>query len=272
MQIIESFLRIITGVIFLGITVLFMILCLCFLIPWRVTRIKFTNVMGTVIGSGIMWISGSKVTVSGLQEARSAAPALYVGNHTSIMDAFTSIWVTPIGTVGLAKKEIIFYPFYGIAWILSGHPTVDRGKSVKAQHSVNQMGEFVKKNRLSICMWPEGTRSKDGRLLKFKKGVVHLAIQTGLPIIPMVTTGATNIWGKGQFVIKKNDIRIRFLPQIDTSHWTTENIELHLSEIHKAISDSLPAEMKPISETQPYPTEEQSEYSAPQEHLERRIA
>lgn len=231
--------------IFIGLVVTGGLILLIPLLPWRIRRIQLTNHMGTLLGSGILKISGCPLTIRGRELLHRDRPAIYIGNHTSVYDAFSSIWLSPVGTVGVAKKQIIYYPFYGLAWLLSGHLTLDRGNTDKAKASMRAMGEFVRKNRLHVFMWPEGTRSKSGRLLPFKKGVVHLALQTGLPIVPMVTSGAHKAWGKKTLLLKRTPIHIQFLPAIDTSRWSEATLDTHVEELYQAFLGALPADQQP---------------------------
>lgn len=207
----------------------------------RRRRIVITNHFGTVLGSLICWLAGAKIEVSGREWAQ--GPAIFANNHTSNLDAFLTIWLTPLGTMGLAKKEIIWYPVYGLAWVLSGHPTVDRKSPERAQASMQALGERMRKERLSLCMLPEGTRSRTGRLLPFKKGIVHLAVQTQLPIVPMVTMGAHGAWDKGSFRLRPRLIRVRFLPPVDTDGWQLEHLDEHLQELRNRFVDALPDSM-----------------------------
>lgn len=216
------------------------------LLPWHTRRIRFTNHFGTVLGSTILKISGCTVRVHGQEHVHTSRPAIYAGNHTSIFDAFTSIWLSPTGTVGVAKRQIIYYPFYGLAWIMAGHLLIDRGRTAAAKQSMRKMGDFVRDNGLHIFMWPEGTRAADGRLLPFKKGVVHLALQTGLPIVPMVTVGAHKAWLKGSLLLRKVPIDITFLPPVDTSSWTEQTLDQHVEELHQRFVEALPQEMRPV--------------------------
>ncbi len=243
---VNSVLRLSVGMVFTGVVVFLGVLALIPIIPWHERRIRLSNHLGTVLGSGIMWISGCTVTVRGQENFQEGRPVIFAGNHTSIFDAFTSIWLSPTGTVGVAKKQIIYYPFYGAAWLLAGHLTVDRGRTDKAKASMQRMGEIVRSKGLSLFMWPEGTRSRDGRLLPFKKGVVHLALQTGLPIVPMVTTGAHKAWKKATLLtLRSVPIDITFLPEIDTSDWTEDRIEEHVEALRDVFVAALPAEQKP---------------------------
>lgn len=216
------------------------------LLPWRRARIVFTDHLGTIVGGTLMWISGCPVTVEGREHFNGDQPAICVGNHTSITDAFTSIWLVPPGTVGVAKKEILRYPIYGQIWYLSGHLVIDRSNTERAKASMNALAGYVKKLSLSILLWPEGTRSRDGRLQPFKKGFVHLAIETGLPVVPMIITGAHEVWERGNLRLREVPIHIEFLPPIDTSEWTLDSVNEHTREVWAIMRDALPPDQRPL--------------------------
>ncbi|MBX2812604.1 MAG: 1-acyl-sn-glycerol-3-phosphate acyltransferase [Myxococcales bacterium] len=247
MRALISWLRLSIGFVYCaGVVGVMMIGCLALLPFGRTARIHLTNRLGKVLGRGILAISGSKVTVHGEAYARMGCPVIFANNHTSNLDAFLTIWLMPLGTVGLAKKQIIYYPLYGQAWLLSGHPTVDRSHPQRARQSMTALGALVHRHNLSVCMLPEGTRSRSGRLQPFKKGIAHLAIQTGLPIVPMVTIGAHGAWNRGQWTLQTRDIHVHFLPPIDTNNWSVETLDQHLDELQRQFVVHLPPDMRPI--------------------------
>ena len=225
-----------------------MIIILIILLPSPVARIRACNYFGKVVGRFYVWLSGCPFTIIGRQHLNPDRPAIYVSNHTSVLDIFIAIWHAPVGTCGVAKKQIIYYPFFGLLYALSGHLRIDRGNSEKAVASMKSLSETVKMHRLSIFLWPEGTRSRNGRLLPFKKGMVHLAIQNGLPVIPFVVTGAHKSWESRTYTIHKVPICLEVLPPIDTSHWSTDSIEGAIEEVHACFREVLPADQQPTEE------------------------
>ena len=84
-----------------------------------------------------------------------------------------------------------------------------------------------------------------GELQQFKKGFFHLALQTGLPIVPMVTIGAHHAWDRGTLTIREVPITIRFLEPIDTSRWSEMNMGQHMKEVEDAFANALPPEQRP---------------------------
>lgn len=236
-----TFIRLAAGLLCTGVLVALMTPLLLLLLPFRVARIRVANAFVSLIGRSVMWCSGCRVTVSGLEHVDARRPAIYACNHTSILDAFTTIWLTPPGTVGVAKKEVIYYPFYGQAWWLAGHVFLDRGRTGRAKEALRRTAQFIRKNGLHLCILPEGTRSDTGRLLPFKKGIVHLAVETRLPIVPMVTVGLERAWKKGTLTLVPSDVSITFLPPISTESWTEDRMDEQLEELRAPFLRLVPA-------------------------------
>lgn len=110
---------------------------------------------------------------------------------------------------------------------------------------MRRFAEDVRRMRLSIYMFPEGTRSKDGRLKPFKKGIVHLAVQTGLPVVPVVIVGAQHAWEARTFTIRGVTMPIHVAAPMDTSHWSLERVDEALEELHAHFRSVLPPDQQP---------------------------
>lgn len=225
-------------------TTVCMLVC-ALLLPFRTARIKTCNYYGKFAGRFVMWISGCPLTIEGEEHLDASRPAIYVSNHTSLMDAFMAMFLSPVGTVGVVKKQILYYPFFGQLYFLSGHLRIDRANREAAKRSMKELSDFVSENQLSIYVWPEGTRSRSGRLLPFKKGVYHMAKQTGLPIVPIVIEGAHRAWVKNSMRIARVPIKITVLPAIDTSSWDDDHIDEQLESVRSHYVDVLPDDQQP---------------------------
>ncbi len=239
------------GLISVG-ALIFMALSLV-LLPWRATRVRMANLYGKICGRAVFWIAGIKTDKVNFEGLGGQFPAVYVSNHTSTMDGPLAMWVCPMGGAGVSKKELARIPFFGWLYLLSGHLLIDRGNREKAVASMRELSAVVKKNDLGIWIWPEGTRSRDGRLLAFKKGFVHLAIATGLPVVPVVVSGAQHIWNKGSFIITPSRIRIEVLDAIDTSSWSVDTVDEHVDHVRQIFIDHLPADQHPLEEAPAIP-------------------
>ena len=187
-------------------------------LPFRTLRIRIGNFCGKMIGPFITRIVGTKLINPDSQKLKNSGPAIYVTNHTSALDIFISMAICPYGGCGIGKKEVVRIPFFGWAYWLSGHLLIDRGNREKAVASMNKLSKFVNDKKLSIWIWPEGTRSMDGKLIPFKKGFVHLALATGLPIIPVIFHGAHKRWPAKTMQFYPGEVRVEVLNPIAVSY------------------------------------------------------
>lgn len=217
----------------------YVLLCLL-LLPWRVVRIQAGNLYGKVVGRSVQWIVGIRPEIHRFEVVERSRPAIYVMNHCSTIDMWIGMWLCPYRGCGIAKKEIVRIPIFGLAYLASGHLLVDRGNRGRAIASMKQVADIVAKHRLSIWMWPEGTRSRDGKMRGLKKGFAHLAIATKLPIVPVVAHSADTYW-KGTWSITPGTVQLEILDPIDTSEWTTEHLDEHISEVKAAFTRVLEA-------------------------------
>ncbi len=214
------------------------------LLPSRRLRIRLCNFFGHVFGRLVLRICSARVDARAKDAMDAVFPAIYVSNHTSPLDIFLGIWLSPYGVVGIAKKEVVYYPFFGQLYWISGHLRIDRKDHGKAVEALRDTAEMVRRERLGLWLWPEGTRSKDGRLLPFKKGFAHLAIATGLPVVPVVITGAHRGWRKNSFLIEACTIGVQVLPPIATDGWTVATLDAHVETVRAAFLAALPEDQR----------------------------
>lgn len=239
-----SMLRIGAGLMFLAVMVAgFMVLCLP-LLPFRSARIRVCNVFGHATGRLCLWLCSAHVPPDLQQKLQKHHPAIFLSNHTSILDIFLAIWAAPVGTCGVAKKEIVYYPFFGQLYWISGHLRLDRGKHRGAVAALDETGELVQRRRLGVWMWPEGTRSPDGRLLPLKRGFAHLAMATRLPIVPVVVSGAHQGWEKHSLSIKPVRLDVQVLEPMATDDWTPQNLDEQVARVEQIFNNALPPEQR----------------------------
>lgn len=247
----SSMLRLTIGVSFMAVTVLVYLLVLVVLLPSRSLRIRAGNVYGKLVGRSLFALSGSPFTLIGAEHLRADRPAIYVANHSSALDALLAMFLSPIGTVGVAKREIAYIPFFGQLYWLAGHVLIDRGDNAAAVATMKHAAGLVEAHRLSLFMWPEGTRARDGRLQPLKKGLVHFARETGLPIVPIVVSGAHRVWVKHRYRIEPHPVRVEVLAPMSTAHWGEIPVEQALEEVHRAFCAHLPADQQPAAPSEP---------------------
>lgn len=183
----------------------------------------------------ILWAAGVKVRFEGLEHLRTDAPQIVVANHQSWFDVFALAAELPVRYRFVAKKELGEIPVFGRAWMSCGHVSVDRGNREAAIEALDQAWREVHEDKLTMVLFPEGTRSPDGRLKDFKKGAFVLAVQGQVPLVPMAVTGSRAIMPKGDFGIRSGEIVIRVGEPIPTKGATIRDRNRLLKEAWDAI-------------------------------------
>jgi 1-acyl-sn-glycerol-3-phosphate acyltransferase len=188
---------------------------------------------------------GVKVKVSG-RERIPAGSCLFVANHTSSADAPAVVGAIPRRIAILLKKSLFAYPIVGQAFTLAHFIPVERGNHESAIASLEKATEAMREGQ-SFLIYPEGTRSPDGRLQEFKRGAVVMAIKAGVPIVPMVCAGAQKVMEKRSLVIHPGVITVEFLAPIDASAFSFEQREELNQQVRAAMAEALPEEQKPLA-------------------------
>lgn len=246
MLLLTSALRMLLGTVLMAVsTVIFAVVCIV-LLPSRILRIKVCNFFGHVIGRATIFIAGATPVGDGRAAMERVFPAIYVSNHTSPLDIFLGIWLSPFGTCGVAKKEVVWYPFFGQLYWVSGHLRLDRANRERAVEALKGTAEIMKTHGLGVWIWPEGTRARDGRLLPFKKGFAHLALATRLPVVPVVVTGAHKGWEKGSMLMRPCTVQVKVMPPISTKDWTLADIDAHVAEVREVFQRELPEDQRSL--------------------------
>jgi len=198
-----------------------------------------------------MWIAntgvraaGIRIEVSGLENIPEERACIFMSNHVSNLDPPIELPMLPGRSSVMLKKELMSIPILGRAMRMGDFIPVERGgKRDAAQASVIAAGKALAKG-LNILVYPEGTRSRDGRLSAFKKGPFYLAMETGAPIVPVVISGTEGMMRKGSWAIIPGVAKLKLLPVIEPSAFATR--EDLLRAVRQVIADALPTEMKPL--------------------------
>ena len=132
--------------------------------------------MARIWGNVNLWAAGVKVNIAGLENINNLGPYIFVSNHQGWFDIFTALGKLPIRFSWLAKEELFKIPILGHAMYRAGYIPIDRKDHRKALASMNRAAEVIRQGT-SVFIFPEGTRSADGVIRDFKKGVFVLAAQ-----------------------------------------------------------------------------------------------
>lgn len=186
---------------------------------------------------------GVRVRVKGTERIPKDV-CLFVANHTSSADAPAIVGAIPRRVAILLKDSLFKWPIVGQAFRSAHFIPVNRSARDSAIASVEKATEAMKAGQ-SFLIYPEGTRSPDGRLQEFKKGAVVMAIKAGVPIVPMVCSGAHRIMEKRSLVIRPGEIVVEFLEPMDTSKYQFEERDVLNKMVHDAMAAALPEDQKP---------------------------
>ncbi|PKG86267.1 1-acyl-sn-glycerol-3-phosphate acyltransferase [Colwellia sp. 75C3] len=180
---------------------------------------------------------GIDVEVRIPESVKDIGPVVYMANHQNSYDLFTHANAVLPGTVSVGKKSLKWIPFFGQMYWLSGNILIDRKNTSKAMNTIELTADKIKKDKLSIWMFPEGTRSRGKGLLPLKTGAFRTAIQANVPIVPIcasnqVGTINLNRWDNGKIIIE-------FLDPIQLNDSSRENLRSVVNEVHGLMSDKI---------------------------------
>jgi 1-acyl-sn-glycerol-3-phosphate acyltransferase len=165
-------------------------------------------------------------------------PCIFMANHVSNLDPPILLPMLPFRTAFFLKRSLIKIPILGLGMRLADFIPVDRdGRLESARESV-QVATKVLASGVNISTFPEGTRSRTGRLLPFKKGPFYLAMQSGAPVIPISIWGSEHMMTKGSLRIKPGTAHLTFHPPVHPQQFATR--EQLTSAVRAAITSGLP--------------------------------
>ena len=192
----------------------------------------------------LMRAVGVKVRIEG-RERIPAGACLFVANHTSSADAPAVVGAIPRRVAILLKESLFKWPIAGQAFALAGFIPVNRGDRESAISSVEKATASLRHGQ-SFLIYPEGTRSPDGRLQMFKKGAVVMAIKAEVPIVPVACSGAHKVMRKRSLRIHTGEILVEFLPPIDASKYSFDERDALNDRVHDAMAAGLPPDQRPL--------------------------
>lgn len=179
--------------------------------------------VGGIVGAGRGWfdwihrtwsrlllrLAGVRVVAEGVEALSSEEPQVLVCNHQSLFDIPALFAALPVSLRFVAKIELSRVPVFAGAMRRAGHVFVDRGDRVQAIDAMQRAGRRMRRDGLTLGLFPEGTRSRDGKLRGFKKGAFALAVETGTAIVPVAVEGGAEILPEGEFRLLPGTIQLR---------------------------------------------------------------
>ena len=174
---------------------------------------------------------GLNLRIAGEEHLWSRRPAVFIFNHQSNVDLVIVARLLRRDITGVGKREIRDLPIVGRVFEAAGVVLIDRRDTAKAIEAMKPLVDAMRVEGKSVCLSPEGTRSITDKLAPFKKGAFHLAMQAGVPIVPIVIHNSSDVQPKGDLLFHPGTVNVEVLPPIDTSQWSVESIDQHIADV-----------------------------------------
>ncbi len=184
----------------------------------------------------VLFVSGVRVTVTGLERLRHDRAYVYVSNHASLFDIPAVFAGIPDDIRVVYKKELEKIPIFGWGLKMGAYISIERGHGTSAARSLE---EAVRKMRqgASLLLYAEGTRTMDGRLQPFKRGAFNLALRAGVPVVPLTINGTFSILRKHSMVIRPGTAHLILEDAIESNGVAGRDAERELmNQVHRAIT------------------------------------
>ncbi|MGD9075774.1 MAG: lysophospholipid acyltransferase family protein [Desulfobacteraceae bacterium] len=182
----------------------------------------------------ILWVCGARVKVKGRENVDRYEPRIYLSNHQSYFDIFTLLAHLPADFKFLLKQELMRIPLFGFAMKRAGYIAIDREEPRKAVKSINEAVSKINEGA-SMLIFPEGTRSEDGKLQPFKTGGFRLALKAGCDVVPVAITNSRNIVPKGSLKINKGTIAMNIGTPISVKGYSKKDMDKLMAQVREAI-------------------------------------
>jgi len=186
-------------------------------------------------------MAGVRFETIGLDRFDHSRSYIYMTNHTSNLDPPIQVGLIPRSTSVMVKKELFKVPILGRAMRMGSLVPVDRGNRDAGIDAVREARAVIEKG-MNMLIYVEGKRSFDGKLLPFKKGPFYMAVECGVPVVPITIVGTHYAMPKGRFAIKPGRVQVIFHPPIEPKDF--ENREALMEKVRTVIESGLPEEYK----------------------------
>ncbi len=156
-------------------------------------------------------------------------------NHVSFLDGPLVMVLIPGVARVILKKSVLRIPIVGFAMRFVGFVPVDRKGTEGGKKSIGRALALMRKKRYSFLIFPEGTRSRDGRLGAFRRGGFFLALESGAPIVPVTISGTRELMPRGQWFARRGTVRVVFHEPIPVAGYTTETMGALMEKVRAAV-------------------------------------
>ncbi len=195
----------------------------------------------------IAWTIGVRIKVIGKENVRRDRNYVYMANHCSLVDIPAMFAYLPYQFRIMAKKELFYVPFMGWHLWTAGNFPVDRSDGRKTARSLRKVIEGVRQGK-SLAVFPEGTRSPDGRLQDFKPGAFKIALRAGVPVVPVTIRGTHKVLPKGSLAPRGGRVEVIIGEPIDTKEYNEKSLSQLIERTRQAIDSRLDSSSAKLEE------------------------
>jgi 1-acyl-sn-glycerol-3-phosphate acyltransferase len=199
--------------------------------------------IGQLWGRAVLFGSRVHVTVKGLGRISTSQSYVYMSNHQSNFDIFVLLGCLPVQFRWLAKAELFKIPIFGRSMRECGYISIDRSDRQSAIQSLNSAADAIR-GGVSVMIFPEGTRSRDGSIRPFKKGGFVLAIESGVPIVPVVIHHTFAVMSRNSLRISPREVVLEILEPVDTAAVTYRDKDVLMNRVRSRICEAFEAGLK----------------------------
>ena len=186
-------------------------------------------------------VSGVRVKVRGLEHIGKETSYIYMSNHQGSYDIFTLLSCLPVQFRWIAKKELFTIPILGWAMRAANYISIDRSGKRKALESIERAASKIKEG-VSVVIFPEGTRSRDGAIQPLKRGGFTLAIKSGVPIIPITINGSRDVMPRDSMRVRPGEIRVTIDRSIETAPLSLRDRNVLMEKIRGTLERNIAAD------------------------------
>ncbi|MHB2015485.1 MAG: lysophospholipid acyltransferase family protein [Candidatus Xenobia bacterium] len=180
--------------------------------------------MARLFAQGALPIMGVRVAAAGAEKIPASQPCVYVANHQSDLDILAFAGLYPPRTIVIGKKEIVKIPFFGLFFKASGNVLLDREDHERAMAGMGKAADRIRREGVSVWVFPEGHRNPQGPMLPFKKGAFHLAIEAAVPVVPIVCAPISPVLDLGKRRAPGGTLHVQVLDPIGPDGHTADTL------------------------------------------------
>lgn len=195
----------------------------------------------------ILYLAGVRLTIEGKELAADRVPRFYMGNHQSALDIPILLYALDGHVRFMAKNTLFSIPVFGWVLLRYGYAPIDRSSPRVTLRTLDRMLERLRRDPISLAVFPEGTRSSDGKLLTFRRGTMKVGQRSGLPIVPFTIEGSLAVYDRKHFVANPGPVKLIFAKPIPPE----EVAAMSTTELHDRVKAIVARQLGQTEEAKP---------------------